>query len=93
MGLGSTITKLRKEKKLTLKEVAASADISNNALVAIEKGRSLPTKRTFYAICDAIHIPYYLVLIECVTVEDIAPEKKGVFKVLWPILIKYLKND
>lgn len=93
MELGSTIKRLRKERKLTAKEVARRSGISANALCAIERNMSLPTQKTFFAICEAIGVPYYLVLIECVTIDDIPPEKREAFSVIWPPLMNYLRSN
>lgn len=92
MELGSTIKRLRKEQHLTARKVAISAGISFNALSAIEKNRSMPTKKTFYAICDAMGIPYWVVLMECVTIDDIPPEKQEVFKAIWRPIMDYLRG-
>ena len=92
MELGSTIRRLRKERKLTAKEVAGLSGISANALCATERNKSFPTKKTFFAICEAIGVPYYLVLIECVTIDDIPPENREAFNILWPPIINYLKS-
>lgn len=92
MDLGTTIARLRKERKLTAKEVARRSCISVNALCAIERNKSLPTQKTFFAICEAIGVPYYIVLIECVTIDDIPPEKREAFNVIWPPIMIYLKS-
>lgn len=92
MELGSTIRRLRKERKMTAKSVAQKAGISFNALSAIEKNRSFPTKATLYKICQAIEMPLYLVLIECVTIDDIPPERREVFQAIWTPIVEYLKK-
>lgn len=93
MDLGSTIKRLRKEKRLKRKNVAEKAGISITALYNIENNLSLPTKENFYAICDAIGMPPYLVLAECVTIDDVPPKKREVFNVIWPPVMKYLRGD
>jgi len=93
MDLGSTIKRLRKEKRLKRKNVAEKAGISITALYNIENNLSLPTKENFYAICDAIGMPPYLVLAECVTIDDVPPEKREVFNVIWPPIMAYLKGE
>lgn len=93
MDLGDTIKRLRKERGLTARKVAISAGISFNALSAIEKNRSMPTKPTFYAICKAIGVPHWLVLAECVTIDDVPPEKREAFRVIWPPIMAYLKGE
>lgn len=92
MNLGETIRRLRKERGFSLKEVAEKAGISNNALSAIEKDKSMPTVKTFDAICEAIGCPRYLVLAECVTIDDVPPEKREAFNILWPPIMNYLKS-
>lgn len=93
MNLGETIRRLRKERGFSLKDVAAKAGISNNALSAIEKDKSMPTIKTFYAICNAIGLPRYLVLAECVTIDDVPPEKREAFRVIWPPIMEYLRSN
>jgi len=92
MDLGSTIRRLRKERGFSLKEIADKAGISNNALSSIEKNKCFPTKKNFYAICQAIGLPYYLVLAECVTIDDIPPHKREAFNVIWKPIMDYLRQ-
>jgi len=54
MNLGSVLRKLRKDRKLTLKAVAAQAGISEGFLSQIENEVNSPSVETLVNICSAI---------------------------------------
>ena len=91
MNLGETIRMLRKERKIKLKELASLAGISNNALAAIEKDRSMPTKATFQKICEGLGVSVAYVLARTITEEDLPPQKREVFRILMPLFKEQVK--
>ena len=56
MNLGTTIRRLRKEKKLTLKQVAEQANVSEGFLSQVENNVNSPSVETLVNICNAIGI-------------------------------------
>ena len=56
MNLGSLIRKYRKERRLTLKTVAAKAGISDGFLSQVENDVSSPSVETLVNICNSIGI-------------------------------------
>lgn len=54
MNIGERIKQLRKEKNLTLRELAKKADISISFLSDIENGRSKPSLERLKAIAEAL---------------------------------------
>ena len=63
MNIGNAVKILRKNKRISQKELAKLCDISANALCSIEQGESFPEKNTIIRICKALEIPEsYLLL-------------------------------
>jgi transcriptional regulator with XRE-family HTH domain len=56
MNIGPMIRRLRKEKKLTLKSVAAKAGISEGFLSQVENNVNSPSVDTLVKICNAIEV-------------------------------------
>jgi transcriptional regulator with XRE-family HTH domain len=54
--IGENIIRLRKEKKLTSKELGYMCDIDKSALIHIEKGRINVTIKTLVKISDALDV-------------------------------------
>ena len=88
MDIGSTITTIRKNRGLSQKDLAKHIGISANALCAIEKDKSFPSKDTINAICDVLHIPVGYLLFASLTDDDIPPQKLEVFKALQEPMLK-----
>jgi len=53
---GTKIRLLRKEKKLSLKELADKSGVSVATISQIERGNADPTMTTFYKICRALNV-------------------------------------
>lgn len=51
------IKTLRKERKLTVQELAYRCDIERSNLSRLETGRSNPTIKTLCIICNALDVP------------------------------------
>ena len=54
MNLGSLLRRRRKEKKLTLKEVAEKAHLSEGFLSQIENNVKTPSVPNLVKVCDAL---------------------------------------
>jgi transcriptional regulator with XRE-family HTH domain len=86
MTLGQTIRVLRKERKIKQKELAKAVWISQTALYNIEKDLSFPTIPTFKKICASLGHSVGYVLASTVTEDDVPPEKREVFRLLYKII-------
>ncbi len=58
VAVGRRISRLRKERGITLSELAKIAGISKSTLSAIESGDANPTISTLWAIADALNVPF-----------------------------------
>ncbi len=56
--IGEKISKLRKEKGISLSKLAELAKISKSTLSSIESGNANPTISTLWAIADALNVPF-----------------------------------
>jgi transcriptional regulator with XRE-family HTH domain len=54
--VGQNITKIRKSKKLTLKELALESDMEKSNLIPIEKGRINVTVTTLVKLANALNV-------------------------------------
>ena len=54
--ISSTLKKLRKERKLTLKELAERTDVSISFLSQVERGKSGVTLESLRKIADALNV-------------------------------------
>lgn len=89
MDLGNAIKTLRKQKKITQKQLAELSDISTNALCNIETGQSFPSMATIGKICSSLNVPESYLLLFSITEDDI-PEGK---KILYRTLCEPLKEE
>lgn len=82
MDLGNAIKSLRKELKISRKELASRSDISVTALYNIENNLSFPSKDTINGICSALGIPVSYLMFYSLTEEDVPEDKREFFKVI-----------
>lgn len=82
MDLGNAIKSLRKELKISRKELASRSDISVTALYNIENSLSFPSKDTINGICSALGIPVSYLMFYSLTEEDVPEDKREFFKVI-----------
>lgn len=82
MDLGNAIKSLRKEMKISRKELAARSSISVTALYNIENNLSFPSKDTIHGICSALGIPVSYLMFYSLTEEDVPEDKREFFKVI-----------
>lgn len=82
MDLGNAIKSLRKEMKISRKELAARCRISVTALYNIENNLSFPSKDTINGICSAFGVPVSYLMFYSLTEEDVPEDKREFFKVI-----------
>lgn len=82
MDLGNAIKSLRKEMKISRKELAARCRISVTALYNIENNLSFPSKDTINGICSALGVPVSYLMFYSLTEEDVPEDKREFFKVI-----------
>lgn len=88
MNVGDAIKSIRKNKGLTQKELAQKCSLSANAMCAIEKNESIPTRESIDRICKALDIPTSYLLFFSVTEEEIPAEKRTAFNALKAVLME-----
>lgn len=57
--IAQRIKVLRKERRLTVQELAYRCDIERSNLSRLETGRSNPTIKTLCIICNALDVPLH----------------------------------
>lgn len=80
MDLGNAIKSLRKELKISRKELASKSEISITALYNIENNLSFPSKDTIHSLCKSLGVPVSYLMFYSLTEEDIPKEKREFFK-------------
>ena len=80
MDLGNAIKAIRKEKKVSRKELAERSDLSITALYNIENNLSFPSKDTIDRLCASLGIPISYLMFYSITEDDVPEEKRDFFK-------------
>lgn len=93
MDLGNAIKTIRKQKKITQKQLAELCEISTNALCSIETGLSFPSKATISRICAALNIPESYLLFFSISEDEIPEDKRAYFRYFYEPLKKLLLGD
>lgn len=60
--IASRIRALRRERRLTVQELAYRCDMERSNLSRIESGRVNPTVKTLCVICNALEVPLQAVI-------------------------------
>jgi transcriptional regulator with XRE-family HTH domain/quercetin dioxygenase-like cupin family protein len=58
LGIGEKLRSARQEQNLSLRELAAKAEISASMLSQIENGKANPSVRSLHSIADALDVPF-----------------------------------
>lgn len=90
MDLGNAIQTLRKEQKVSRKDLAERSNLSVTALYNIEKNLSFPSKDTIDRICSSLNIPVSYLMFFSITEDDIPEDKRSSFHYLQAPLKKFL---
>lgn len=90
MNLGNAIQTLRKEQKVSRKELAERSNLSVTALYNIENNLSFPSKDTIDRLCSALNIPVSFLMFYSITDDDIPEEKRTSFRFLQEPMKRFL---
>lgn len=90
MNLGNAIQTLRKEQKVSRKELAERSNLSVTALYNIENNLSFPSKDTIDRLCSALNIPVSFLMFYSITEDDIPEEKRTSFRFLQEPMKRFL---
>lgn len=82
MEIGSAIREIRVQKGISQKALAQMCGLSANAMCALERNASFPSKDTIGKICSALSIPVSYLLFYSITEEDVPEEKRIAFRAL-----------
>jgi XRE family transcriptional regulator, regulator of sulfur utilization len=92
MTIGETISKVRKEKNLKQKDLAASCKISQTYLSQIEKGTKIPTLDVLEKISNGLAMPYPVLSFLSLDESSIAEEKRVAYNSMKPIINGIIKE-
>ena len=90
MDIGNAIKSLRKELKISRKELAGRSAISTTALYNIENNLSFPSKDTIHSLCKSLGVPVSYLMFYSITEDDIPEEKRTSFHYLQEPMKKFL---
>jgi transcriptional regulator with XRE-family HTH domain len=90
MNLGNAIQTLRKEQKISRKDLAERSCLSVTALYNIENNLSFPSKDTIERICSSLNIPISFLMFFSITEDDIPEDKRSSFHYLQEPMKKFL---
>lgn len=87
MNIGNAIKEIRHAKGYSQKKLADKCGLSANALCAIERNTSFPSKESLAKICNALEIPEAYLMFYSVSEDEVDIEKRAAFKALKTVLI------
>ena len=93
MKLGTTIQRLRKEKKISQGEFARRIGISSTALSQIENNRTSPKSSTLERICIELAIPSHILHLLSLSADDVPegdPKKQALYEAMYPQLREWM---
>ncbi|CEK34078.1 HTH-type transcriptional regulator [[Clostridium] sordellii] len=82
--IGEKISHLRKEKNLSIRDLAKLADVTPSLLSQLERGLSNPSLNTIKAISKALDVPLFSFFIDEVNNKDLIVRKDSRRKVIFP---------
>ena len=95
MKLGTTIQRLRKDKKISQGDFAKQIGISSTALSQIENNRTSPKSSTLERICAELAIPSHILHLLSLSADDVPdgdPKKKALYEAMYPQLREWMLN-
>jgi len=92
MDLGTTIKKIRKQRKLTQGEFSVQCGISQTYLSQIENNQKEPNLSVIKAIGEKLKVPLPILFFLSITEEDVEPNKKKAYSIIGPS-VKSLVNE
>lgn len=93
MNFGKAIVTIRKARKMTQKELAERCGMSQNAILALEKGQSYPPIETLKKIQAALNVPQSYIMLYAIEERDIPVGKLSNAKLLLDPLREYLLKE
>ncbi|MBC6002912.1 helix-turn-helix domain-containing protein [Paeniclostridium sp. NSJ-45] len=82
--VGQKISHIRKEKNLSIRDLAKLADVTPSLLSQLERGLSNPSLNTIKAISKALDVPLFTFFIDEVDNKDLIVRKDNRKKVIFP---------
>lgn len=92
MDLGITIKNIRKQRKQTQSEFAASCGITQTYLSQIESNQREPNLSTLKLISNGLNVPLPILFFLSLDKEDVQQNKREAFEIIGPS-VKSLVNE
>ena len=90
MNIGNAIKEIRKEKRISRKNLASASGISVTALYNIENDLSMPSANNLQRIRRALDVPMSYILVFSVEDEDVPEDKRVLFRQMFLMLKQFL---
>lgn len=84
MNLGTTITKLRKERKITQGDLAEKCKITQAYLSMIENNKKEPNLSTLKELACALNVPLPVIFFLSIDKDDVPLDKQGMYDLVKP---------
>ncbi|MEG2789727.1 MAG: helix-turn-helix transcriptional regulator, partial [Romboutsia sp.] len=82
--VGEKISHIRKEKNLSIRDLAKMADVTPSLLSQLERGLSNPSLNTIKAISKALDVPLFSFFVDEVNNKELIVKKDNRRKVIFP---------
>jgi transcriptional regulator with XRE-family HTH domain len=92
MNLGNTITRLRKEKKITQKYLADRCNVTQAYLSQIENNKKEPNLSTLKDISVVLGIPLTVMFFLSLEKSDVPRDKQSFFNEIKPTMVGFFES-
>lgn len=86
MDIGNAIKEARKLKGVSQKELIEKLEISQTHMSLVENNQVETSLKLIKSVSSALNIPVALIFFYSISENDVAPEKRGVFNMMKPML-------
>ncbi len=93
MHIGRVLKKIRKERKLTLRQVADKMGVTAPWLSMIENDLRDPTQKTIRTLTKVYKVSAAEIMWLSIEEKDIAESKMEIYKQLKPLVDDFMKSD
>lgn len=84
INVGEKIASIRKQKDLSIRDLAKIANVTPSLLSQLERGLSNPSLNTIKSISKALDVPLFTFFVEDISNEDLIVKKDNRKKVIFP---------
>lgn len=86
MNIGFAVKELRTYARMSQKELAKKARLTQGYISNVEHGKQQPTAKVIKRMCDALSVPVEIMWIMALELKDTKPKLRSLYKDLKPVI-------